>query len=159
MEANYFTTLWWFSPCTDMNQPWVYRCPPNLNPLPTSFPTPSLWVVPEHQLWMPASCLELALVIYFTYLPVKFGKPTKAFSTLVSKKKKKSVLGHTHFIGSWRMSLSSAIPTQWNGSQRTLQRDRPHFPQLAFKYLQEIIFSAHLPVFPVWDHRAICLND
>ena len=77
MEANYFTTLWWFSPCTDMN------------PLPTSFPTASLWVVPEHQLWMPASCLELVLVIYFTYLPVKFGKPTKAFSTLVSKKKKK----------------------------------------------------------------------
>ena len=33
------------------------------NPLSTSRPTPSLWVVPEH----PASCTELALVIYFTY--------------------------------------------------------------------------------------------
>ena len=155
MEANYFTTLWWFSPCTDMNQPWVYRCPPNLNPLPTSFPTASLWVVPEHQLWMPASCLELVLVIYFTYLPVKFGKPTKAFSTLVSKKKKKKCAWAYTF---YRFLENVALqhhphPMKWE------PENRPHFPQLAFKYLQEIIFSAHLPVFPVWDHRAICLND
>ena len=28
MEANYFPILWWFLPYIDMNQPWVYMCPP-----------------------------------------------------------------------------------------------------------------------------------
>ena len=32
------------------------------------FPShPSMWVVPEHQLWVPASCIRLALVICFRY--------------------------------------------------------------------------------------------
>ena len=57
--------LWWFLPYIDMNQSWVYMCPTVLNSPPISLPTPSLWVVPEHQLW--ASCIEFALVIYFTY--------------------------------------------------------------------------------------------
>ena len=38
-----------------------------LNPLPISLPTLFLWVVPEHQLWVPASCIELTLVVGFTY--------------------------------------------------------------------------------------------
>ena len=37
MEANYCTMLW-FLPYINMNQPWVYRCPPILNPSPTSLP-------------------------------------------------------------------------------------------------------------------------
>ena len=38
--------------------------PPILNLPPTSLHTPSLWVVPEHQLKCPASCIEFALFIY-----------------------------------------------------------------------------------------------
>ena len=34
MEDNYFTTLWWFLPCTDMSQPWVSTCPPSWTHLP-----------------------------------------------------------------------------------------------------------------------------
>ena len=36
MEANYFTTLWWFLPYIDMNQPRVYMCPPSQ--IPSHFP-------------------------------------------------------------------------------------------------------------------------
>ena len=35
--------------------------------LPSSLPSPSLWVLPEHRLECPASCIELALVFCFTY--------------------------------------------------------------------------------------------
>ena len=37
------------------------------NPLLTPLHTLSLWVIPEHQLWCPASYIKLPLVIYFTY--------------------------------------------------------------------------------------------
>ena len=40
-------------------------CVPHPEPPPTSLPIPSLWVVPVHQ--CPVSCIELGLVIYFTY--------------------------------------------------------------------------------------------
>ena len=33
LEANYFTTLWWFLPYIVMNQPWIYRCSPSQYPL------------------------------------------------------------------------------------------------------------------------------
>ena len=39
LEANYFIVLQWFLPYIDMNQPWVYMCPPSCTPLP--HPSPS----------------------------------------------------------------------------------------------------------------------
>ena len=45
--------MWWFLPRIDMKQPWVYMCPTILNLLPISLSSPSLWVAPEHQLWVP----------------------------------------------------------------------------------------------------------
>ena len=41
--------LWWFLPYTDMNQPWVYMCPP----IHKSLCIPSLCVVPVHWLRVP----------------------------------------------------------------------------------------------------------
>jgi len=52
-ELNYFIVWCWFLPYIHMNQPWVYMCPSILKSPTTSLPTPSLWVVPEHQLWVP----------------------------------------------------------------------------------------------------------
>ena len=40
-----------------MNQPWVYMRPTLLSTPPISLPTPSLWVVPEHQFWGPCFML------------------------------------------------------------------------------------------------------
>ena len=45
-----------------------YTCvSPSCNPLLTSLHTLSPWVIPEHQLWCPASCIKLALIICFAY--------------------------------------------------------------------------------------------
>ena len=50
-----------------MNQPWVHLCPPILNPPPSSLPTQSLGLSQSTGFECPASCIELALVICFTY--------------------------------------------------------------------------------------------
>ena len=67
LKANYFTTLKWFLPYTDMNQPWVYTCSPSWSPLPRHSPShpsgPSECTSPEH----PVSCIEPGLEICFTY--------------------------------------------------------------------------------------------
>ena len=69
MEANYFTILWWFLPYIDMNRPRIYMCPPPhpephshlpSHPIPLDFPS-----APGFE--CPVSCIELGLVIYFTY--------------------------------------------------------------------------------------------
>ena len=39
---------------------------PILKPPPSSFPIPSLWVIPVHQPWAPVSCIEPGLAIHFT---------------------------------------------------------------------------------------------
>ena len=67
MKANYFTILWWFLPYIDMNPPCVYTCPPSWTPLLPPSPShpsgSSQCTGPEH----PVSCIELGLVISFTY--------------------------------------------------------------------------------------------
>ena len=73
MEANFFTILWWFLPYIDMNQPWVYMCPTILKFLPTSLPSPSFCIVPEHQLWVPCFmyriCTRLTSLLCFHVIP------------------------------------------------------------------------------------------
>ena len=41
----------------------IYMCPLHPEPPFTSLPTLYLWVVPELQLWLPASFIELTLAI------------------------------------------------------------------------------------------------
>ena len=66
MDANYFI-LYWVLPYIDMNQPWVYMCPPSWTPLPPPSPShpsgSSQCTSTEH----PVSYIEPGLVIYFTY--------------------------------------------------------------------------------------------
>ena len=56
-----------FLPYINMNQLRVHVCPPILKHPPTSLPITSLWVVPEHRLWVHCFTHWIALVIYFTY--------------------------------------------------------------------------------------------
>ena len=67
MEASYFTILWWFLPYIDMNQPQVYMCPPSQTPLPPRSPSHPSGLSQCTGFECPVSCIELGLVIYFTY--------------------------------------------------------------------------------------------
>ena len=61
------TILWWFWPYIHINQPWVSMCPSSRTPLPppsASHPSGSSQCTGFE---CPVSCIELALVIYFTY--------------------------------------------------------------------------------------------
>ena len=50
-----------------MNQPWVYMCPTTQNPPSTSLPTHPSGLSQSTGFECPASCIKLALIIYFTY--------------------------------------------------------------------------------------------
>ena len=50
-----------------MNQSWVYMCPPILKPLPLPSPPHPSRLYQSTNFGCPASCIKLALVIYFTY--------------------------------------------------------------------------------------------
>ena len=67
LEDKYFTILWWFLPYIDMNQPQVYMCPPSQTPLPPPFPSHPSGLSQCTGFECPVSCIELGLVIYFTY--------------------------------------------------------------------------------------------
>ena len=58
-----------------MNPPWVYACSPSSTPLPTPSPyhpsVSSQCTSPEH----PVSCIELGLVIHFTYDIIHVSMP------------------------------------------------------------------------------------
>ena len=69
MEANHFTVLWWFLPCTGMNQPWVHMCP--LHPPPPAPSHPSGWSQCT-SLECPVPCINLGLLIFVTYVIYMF---------------------------------------------------------------------------------------
>ena len=112
MENKYFTILWWFLPYISLDWPQVYMCPPTSWTPTSSLPTLSLWIVPEHWLWCPASCTELALAICFPYGNVHVSMlfslsnhPTLAFSHWIQK----SVL----YIGVSDQSAFFVFSTIW----------------------------------------------
>ena len=83
MEANYFTILWWFLPYIHLNQPRVYRCPPTLNPLPPPSPPQPSGFSQSTSFGCPASCMELAQVIYFTHGSMHVSIPWLPISTVL----------------------------------------------------------------------------
>ena len=54
-------------PYIDMNQPWVYMCSPSQTPHLLSSPSHSAGLFQCTGFECPVSCIELGLVIYFTY--------------------------------------------------------------------------------------------
>ena len=65
LEDSYFTKLWWFLPHIDMNQPWVVHV--SRTPLPPPSPSPPSGSSQCPGFESPVLCIELGLVIYFTY--------------------------------------------------------------------------------------------
>ena len=59
--------LWWLLPCIDMNQPRVYMCPHPEPPLPPPSPSHPSGLSQYTGFEYPVSCIELGLIIYFTY--------------------------------------------------------------------------------------------
>ena len=59
--------MWWFLPYIDMNQPWVYMCPPSQTPLPPLSPSHPSELSQCTSFECPVSCIELGLVVCFTY--------------------------------------------------------------------------------------------
>ena len=67
-----------------MNQPWVHMCLPILNPPPTSLPTQSFWVVPEHQRWVPCFMHRTCTVhLFYIWYYTSFNAILSNHSTLV----------------------------------------------------------------------------
>lgn len=77
---------------------------------------------------------KLSLHIWITSSSVQLCKATKAFSSLVSERRPS---GHVYFIDCWRMWLFTSIPTQWNMSQKSLQR------QASFSAISFIVLSGN----------------
>ena len=67
MEANCFAKLWWSLPYIDMNQPWMYMCPPSWNPLNPPSPSHPSESSQCTGLERPVWCVKPGLEIYFTY--------------------------------------------------------------------------------------------
>ena len=74
--------LWWFLPYTDMNQPWVYMCPPSWTPLPPPSPSHPSGLSQSTGFECLISSIKLGQVTYFTYgnihVPVLFSQ-TRTF--------------------------------------------------------------------------------
>ena len=119
-------------PYIDMNQPWVYMCPPSWNP-PNSLAIPSLRAVPVHQPWVPVSCIEPILEIYFTYGDIhQFSSVAQSCPTLCNPmdcsmsglldhhQLPEFTQTHVHWVGDAFQpphSLSSPCPPAFNLSQ------------------------------------------
>ena len=68
MEDNYLTILWFFLPYINMNRSQVYMCPPtSWTPLPLPSPPYLSGLSQSTGFGCLAPCIELVLIIYFTY--------------------------------------------------------------------------------------------
>ena len=89
-EQTFRTTLWWFLPYTDMNQPWIYMCSPSqysshLPPHPIPLGLPSALAL-SIRLMHPAWAGDLFHPRYYTcFSAILSEHPTLAFSHRVPK--------------------------------------------------------------------------
>ena len=118
----------WFLPYIDMNQPWVYMCPPVLNPPPTSLPIPnSSGLFQCTGFECPASCIQLGLVIYFTYGNTHRISNFNGSTDMCSDAQRRAERNHCPF--------QSTVCISYN----PLLKYRPYYPQQRIR-----------PLLPLW---------
>ena len=117
---------------------------PILNPLPTSLPIPTRWVIPVHQPWSHVSCIQPGLAICFTLVNIHVlmlfshiippsPSPIESrslFCTSVSLFLCKDCLDYSH---EWKFRLNfvsviSMMPS-WKSSNRSLNRLWDHIKE------------------------------
>ena len=112
MEVNHFTILLWVLPYIDMNQPWLYMCPASWTPLPASSPSHPSGLSQCPSFEGSVSCVELGLVIYFTYgniicfSAILSNHPTLAFSRQHILKQRHHVADKCPYSQNYGFSIS-----------------------------------------------------
>ena len=77
------TILWWLLPYNDMNQPWVYMCPPSQTPLPSPSPSHPSELSQGGSALFHASNLDwssISHMVIYMFSAILSHHPTFAFS-------------------------------------------------------------------------------
>ena len=110
--------MWWVFPYISMNRPQVHVSSPILNPPPPSLPTLSLWLVPEHQIWVPCFMYQTCTGYLF------YIQEYTCFNAILSN--------HPTLIGKGKKKISFYSCSQWEADK-----------QFAFHKQPSLFFQTH----------------